>query len=89
MRRQRKIFGKGLSSISKLCSRIKDLGDAGNFQKYVIKNSETIFKKSEMEDTLYFVRMWFGSDLNKLEWMILAEDVRINSSTAISLRLPF
>ena len=77
--------------------------DAGLFHQFVISApqkyrygnalySNTIFKEAEMNDTLYCVRMWFGSDLDEVHWKLLKLDVKLNSSLphpSSSSRLPF
>ena len=70
------------------------LVDANLFYRYAIKNpqhSNTIFKETEMRNTMYCIRMWFGSDLNTFEWKLLQKDVFLNSSSSYSIPswLPF
>ena len=70
---------------------LNSLVDAKLFKEYVIETpqrytiwdtifSDTIFKKNEMKDTMYCVRMWFGSELTEFEWKILQEDVVLHKS---------
>ena len=41
------------------------------------------------KNTLYCVRMWFGSGLDYFKWKLLREDVSINSEDTIPSSLPF
>ena len=82
--------------------RYERILDANIFHPYVIEapqeyrhcdngviHSDTIFKKPELNDTLYFLRMWFGSDLDDFQWRLLLDDVSRNSSSLIPSWLPF
>ena len=99
---------KRTTDYESLGSRDKDMFDrrvdAGLFNKFLISApqeysygnalySDTIFNETEMDDTLYCVRMWFGSDLDELHWKLLKLDVKLNSSLPLpsssSSRLPF
>ena len=69
--------------------RLEKLVDANVFQRQVINTPQrhscnniphfdSIFNKAEMIDTLYCLRMWFGFDLDEIQWKILQEDVSLN-----------
>ena len=87
---QKRFPGKEYTDLTLLeKKKLEKLIDASLFHQQVINNVPSRFSFRET-DTLYFIRMWFGSDLTKFQWKILQQDVSINSSSSlIPSRLPF